>query len=116
MDILFDNILYYLLFTANANRKKRCGIKGNEYIKSDEAKNMELTHLFCICLYCDWSDLCTSFSASFRRKHEFETIESVKERHSKYYHFSNGLINAVKIWVFGAINDKDIEYECLLLF
>eukprot|EP01084_Bolivina_argentea_P115646 205626_1 len=52
-------------------------------------------HLYSIILYCDWSDLCTDFSKTFRRDNPFEPITSIKKRHSEYYHFGKSLVEAV---------------------
>eukprot|EP01084_Bolivina_argentea_P265262 449553_1 len=89
-------------------------VKAHEYYQSQIVKTMKcndpyyynkheiypqdtlsLFHLFCIILYCDMTDLCTDFSATFRKKDEFETLTVLKVRHSKYYHFAKGLVEAV---------------------
>eukprot|EP01084_Bolivina_argentea_P286511 491503_1 len=70
-------------------------LKGNQYHQTKKAGNMSSPNIYSIILYCDWSDLCTSFSSTFRKKHAFETIQSLEKRHSKYYHFAKTLENTV---------------------
>ena len=43
-------------------------------------------HLLAVCLYTDFSDLCTDFSQSFRRIHNYESSDSIKVR-NRNYHF-----------------------------
>ena len=52
-------------------------------------------HLFAVILYCDFSALCTAFSATFRLRDEFEDIESLKARHSQFGHFGRLLVELV---------------------
>ena len=52
-------------------------------------------HLFAVILYCDFSALCTAFSATFRLRDEFEDIESLKGRHSQFGHFGRLLVELV---------------------
>eukprot|EP01084_Bolivina_argentea_P160389 279301_1 len=65
-------------------------------------------HLQCIILYCDWSKLCTEFSATFRKKHEFEPLQLLKARHSKYYYFSKGLVEIVNDFGIDGLDGKDM--------
>ena len=52
-------------------------------------------HLFAVILYCDFSALCTAFSATFRLRDEFEDVESLKARHSQFGHFGRLLVELV---------------------
>ena len=54
-----------------------------------------LQHLLSIILYCDFSELCTVFSATYRREHVFESIESVIFRHSKFANLGRLLMELV---------------------
>ena len=56
---------------------------------------IRLEHLVAIIAYCDYSNLSTDFSSSFRQKDPFETIQSVIDRNSKYFYFSKLLSEAV---------------------
>ena len=60
-------------------------------------KGVHLTkkHLIALILYCDFSALCTAFSATFRLQTVFENIESLKLRHSKFAHFGRLLVETV---------------------
>ncbi len=46
-------------------------------------------------IICDQTDLCSHFSASFRKKDPFESVKAVTKRHCFYYHFGKGLVEAV---------------------
>ena len=63
--------------------------------KINEGQPLTLGHLCAVILYCDFGILCTAFSATFRRQNVFEDEESVKSRHSKFYHFGRLLVEAV---------------------
>ena len=65
---------------------------------------MTREHLYAVILYCDFSDLCTAFSATFRRQNVFESMESVKQRHSKFAIF--GKLLAELVLVFGKRGTK----------
>ena len=58
-------------------------------------ESISLRHMFSLIAYCDFSDLCTFFSATFRKKDEFESIANTKQRNAKFYHFSKALIECV---------------------
>lgn len=55
-------------------------------------------HILSIILYCDTNNLQTHFTATFRKKHQFETINETKKRHSKYYHFAKSIVEAVHLY------------------
>eukprot|EP01084_Bolivina_argentea_P088957 160607_1 len=97
--------------------------KADEFYKTNKVKEMSckeirwgmdhgikqyelilVSHLQCIIIYCDWSELCTLFSSTFRKRHEFEPLELIKKRHSKFYHFGKGLVEAVHD--FGSDNEN----------
>eukprot|EP01084_Bolivina_argentea_P295273 508299_1 len=54
------------------------GIKNNEYI------HISLEQLLVIIIYCDWTDLCSKFGESFRKKSLCESMESVKNRNKEF--------------------------------
>ena len=89
-------------------------VKGRAYLASEKAKGMSskgrgfaagnkmekgtpitLQHLFAIILYCDFSNLCTAFSETFRVENVFESVESVMSRHSAFAHFGKLLVELV---------------------
>ena len=78
-------------------------LKAQKYMKSKKVRNItavrvsymsggpregdQITqqHLIAVILYCDFSALCTAFSATYRRDGVFESVESVVERHSHFW-------------------------------
>lgn len=76
------------------------------------------SHVECVVVYCDLTDFCTAFSATFRTKFFGETIESVKQRNSSYFHVSRGLREAVECFGKSGFQDSGPFYSgmsCLLL-
>ena len=84
-------------------------LKGRKYWKTRRVREMKKTgkqwngsydltleHLFVIILYCDFSELCTEFSATYRRANVFESLESVISRHAKYGNFGKLLLEMVR--------------------
>eukprot|EP01084_Bolivina_argentea_P265051 449145_1 len=61
-------------------------------------------HLHAVILYCDFTDFCTDFSKSFRKIKWNESLESVKNRNSRYYHISKYLREAIQYY--GVTGDK----------
>eukprot|EP01084_Bolivina_argentea_P191855 329491_1 len=51
-----------------------------------------------IILYTDYSNLCTHFSGTFRKKTPYETVESIKRRNSHYWWMSKILRETVEIF------------------
>ena len=66
-------------------------------------KPISSAHLISVILYCDWTELCTSFSGTFRRKTAKESLESVKSRNREYWNWSRLLRETVEIY---GNNDK----------
>ena len=68
-------------------------------VKWDGVKKMHYSvtkdHIRAIMLYCDFAVLCTAFSATFRREHVFESLESVKQRHSQFAIFGRLLVELI---------------------
>eukprot|EP01084_Bolivina_argentea_P083473 151121_1 len=62
-----------------------------------EAK-LEFKNLVSLILYTDYSDLCTDFSKSFRKKTPYESLESIKKRNSEYWWMSKILRETVEIF------------------
>eukprot|EP01084_Bolivina_argentea_P036818 68077_1 len=59
---------------------------------------LAFNHLLSIVLYCDYSELSSDFSASFRKISRFETISSIKNRNSQYYWLSKYLRECVECY------------------
>eukprot|EP01084_Bolivina_argentea_P221203 374706_1 len=73
-------------------------------------------HLIAIILYCDWSDLCTEFSGTFRSKYKLEPVKLVMKRNSVFFHFSKLLIEAVNdfgMFGFGGWTEEDAKSDGL---
>ena len=49
-------------------------------------------------LYCDYTDLSSHFTATFRKTGSFETIKSIKKRNSEYYWLSRILRETVELF------------------
>ncbi len=56
------------------------------------------SHLYCLILYCDYTYFCNSFLLTFRRITFNESIESIKQRHSKYYYFAKHLTELIQYY------------------
>ena len=57
---------------------------------------MEYQHIQSVVLYCNFSDLSTAFSATFRKMHPFESLKSLKKRNSEFGHMSRLLRETVE--------------------
>ena len=55
-----------------------------------------INHVQCVVSYCDLTDFCTAFSATFRAEFVGESVESIKKRNQTYFHVSKGLREAVE--------------------
>eukprot|EP01084_Bolivina_argentea_P042612 78566_1 len=78
--IAFKALQYY-----KTEKVKNITASQNVHTTKREIKNRQLIslqHLECVMLYCDWSDLCTHFSETFRKKYEFAPVDLLKERHA----------------------------------
>ena len=71
-------------------------------IKKDTPLKQE--NLMAIILYCDFNDLSTKFSATFRAIYPYEGIASIKARNSQFWHLSKILRETVQC--FGKIGNK----------
>ena len=74
--------------TQSVRKMAKCGLNRNNY-------KLHLEDLFAIILYCDFTNLCTAFSESYRRDNVFESVESVISRHSQFAHFGKLLRKVV---------------------
>ena len=55
-------------------------------------------HLLSVLLYCDYTKHSASFSRSFRKTDEFEGLQSIKQRNSKYFWMAKRLRETVEIY------------------
>eukprot|EP01084_Bolivina_argentea_P266302 451646_1 len=61
-----------------------------------EGEPITFNHLLSIVLYCDYSDLSSNFSSSFRTMRRLERLTSIKKRNSNYYWLSRYLCETVQ--------------------
>ena len=85
-------------------------INYTEYGINKKEAPISLAQLLCIILYCDTNELQAKFSATFRKKYPYESIQELKKRHAKYYHFGRGLVEAVFIFGINGQDHKD-DYQ-----
>ena len=55
-------------------------------------------NLMAVCLYTDFTDLCSNFSSTFRKIHPYESLSSIKRRNSKYWWMSKILRETVELY------------------
>eukprot|EP01083_Nonionella_stella_P257467 881273_1 len=55
-------------------------------------------HLLALCLYTDFTDLCTHFSGTFRATKQFEQLSSIRARNSKYWWMAKSLRETVELY------------------
>ena len=81
-----------------------------------------INHVQCVVSYCDLTDFCTAFSATFRSQFVGESVESIKKRNQCYFHVSKGLREVVECFGNNGRDDDRKEsgpffcgMNCLLL-
>eukprot|EP01084_Bolivina_argentea_P071572 130080_1 len=62
-------------------------------------------HLLSICVYCDWTELCTAFSATFRKQKPYEAISAVIRRNMEFSNMARLVRETVELY--GSDNSKD---------
>eukprot|EP01083_Nonionella_stella_P185725 677925_1 len=116
---LKDEMLNNTIYSLNINLLSISLIKANEYINKDAAKQIKALHewpkdddplhygikkgtrlslanLLSVILYCDWSDMCTAFSKTFRKIKSYESLESIKKRNREFANWSKILRETVQ--------------------
>ena len=53
-------------------------------------------HVQCVVAYCDLTEFCTAYSATFRSEFVGESVESIKKRNQSFFNISKGLREAVE--------------------
>eukprot|EP01084_Bolivina_argentea_P115643 205617_1 len=101
---LKEEILYNNICTLQTAQFDESFTKATSYLQSVTVKQMKSVQyaerrlhygiplgcpitterLLCIILRCDWSDLCTEFSATFRKNKPYESFLSIKKRNKEY--------------------------------
>ena len=92
---------------------KRVMTKAEGYFNTEIARSIKgprrypfgVEHLICIILYCDYSELSTDFTLSFRKSHDFQILSHIKKHNSCYFHW--GLILREAIMSYGQSYNKE---------
>ena len=66
-----------------------------ERMNISKGETMSLERLMSIILYTDYSELSSSFTSTFRKRHAFEPLQTTKRRHRNYYWMSKLLYETV---------------------
>eukprot|EP01084_Bolivina_argentea_P168725 292538_1 len=59
---------------------------------------LTINHILSIIFYCDYDQLSTDFSTSFRKNKKFEMLSSIKKRNSNYYYLSKYIRETVECY------------------
>ena len=76
-----DAIRMMTVGQRNTHFQSFVGMNAHQMRRGDP---VTMQHLCANILYCDSTDLCTAFSATFRLQNVFESIESLVSRHSEF--------------------------------
>merc|ERR1712194_485829 len=81
-------------------KSMKAGATGTKYLHYEIEIGTALRswHLLSLIFYCDFSDLCTTFSTSFRALKSFETLRNIKKRNAMYYWMSRHLRELVELF------------------
>lgn len=97
-----------LIDTDIARSLKATVIKfGDVNSKDTISKN----HLISIILYTDYTNLSADFTRSFRKLNRFDLLKQIKQRNSKYFHWSKTLRESVS----GFGQKRKVDDKCLSL-
>ena len=75
-------------------------------IKDEIGYIIPFSYLICIILYTDYSELSTDFSSTFRAKHKYEPLGSIRKRNERYYWLSKGLTEMISDY--GQSYDREV--------
>ena len=98
-------------YKAKSMRVRPFGVNDPYHYEIDDWAQIRYSHIVALIMYSDWTNLQCAFSKTFRRKHRFETLSSVKQRNREFYWWSRNLREAVECygnwgWGFDGINDE----------
>eukprot|EP01084_Bolivina_argentea_P103104 184702_1 len=71
---------------------------------------VSIQHLMSLIIYCDFTDLCTEFSATFRPNRNNEPIESIKKRNAAFWWMSKFLREIVQLFGDNRYDEKGPFY------
>ena len=92
-------------------------MKSAEYVDSrlhygiKAGSSLSIEHLLSIMLRCDWTDLCTHFTSTFRQSYPFEAMISVKERNREYAIWSRLIRETVEYYGHRGFGDYDKDQQ-----
>lgn len=109
-----EEILHYRFLSDEAYQNEILP-KAESYLKSETAKSitalgehftaqiheddsLQVKNLISLILYCDYTNLSSDFTKSFRKMHQFELIHHVKKRNAAYFYWSKTLIETVQCY------------------
>eukprot|EP01083_Nonionella_stella_P041659 112866_1 len=72
--------------------------EGHFHYAVDRESCLSFDHLVAVLLYTDYTKLSSNFTSSFRKKHVFETLQSIKRRNREYWWWSKTLRETVEIY------------------
>eukprot|EP01084_Bolivina_argentea_P174594 302407_1 len=72
--------------------------------------SISIQHLLSLVLYCDISELCTAFSATFRHIEPFEPLGNIKKRNSEHWWLSKFLKELVQYFGHDATIQRGAEH------
>ena len=99
-------------YMTNSNRVRRMRarpIGWSRHYGISEGSPIRTEHLLAICLYCDYTELCTIFSESFREIESEEDLEVIKARNRRFWWMSKYLREAVQLFGGSGSGDKKIR-------
>eukprot|EP01084_Bolivina_argentea_P302955 523000_1 len=99
-------------YGTNIVRKMTAGGSGNNHYDIIAGTPLSISHLISLILYCNFSDLCTKFSSTFRKENKKETLESIKTRNGNYWHLSKYLREVVEVYgKHKGYDDNESKYD-----
>eukprot|EP01084_Bolivina_argentea_P062115 113577_1 len=104
----FDNLFFKTKKYINTQYAKQIkAADRNHLLHYEIEKNIPISfnHLMSILCYTDCTDLCNSFSSTFRAISMEESLESIKNRNREYWHFSK-LIRETVQYFGDKLNDR----------
>ena len=78
--------------------RAQMGVEWAEHYGIRRGTPIGVEHLCSLIIYCDYTQICTAFSETFRQINPEEKLESVKKRNTKYWWLSKNLREAVEVF------------------
>eukprot|EP01084_Bolivina_argentea_P308174 532795_1 len=87
----------------------RGGFKYFKQYQIHSDQTITVHHIISIIMYCDFSEYCSEFSSTFRKKDPFEPLHSVKYRNQSFWWQSKLLREAVELYGKSNFNSRILE-------